>query len=98
MLDFHMTVHAETRKQQRGFRNVDIDVLLSIGEPCDSDSYRISRRSVQREIGRLKAKIQQLERMAGSIAVVCDGSVVTIHHGENDNSHRRRNGGKRHGS
>lgn len=99
MLDFHMTVHSETRKQQRGFRNVDIDLLLSLGEPCDFDGYRISRRSAQREIERLKAQIHQLERLAGSIAVVCEGSVVTVHHGENDKSNRRRrNGGKRCGS
>lgn len=99
MLDCHMTAHAEARKQQRGFRNLDIAPLVSIGEPCDFDGYRMSRRSAQREIGRLKARIHQLERLAGCIAVVCEGSVVTIHHGKNDKSNRRRrDGGKRHAS
>jgi hypothetical protein len=46
----------------------------------------------------LKAKIQQIERLAGSTAVICEGSVVTIHHGENSKSNcRRRSGGTRHG-
>lgn len=98
MLDFHMTDHAETRKQQRGFRNFDIELLLRHGEPCGCDGYRISRQFAQREISRLKAQIQQLERLAGSIAVVCEGSVVTVHHGENAKSNRRPlSAGKRHG-
>jgi len=97
MLDFHMTDHAEARKQQRGFRNADIDLLLSLGEPCGCDGYRVSHQVAQGEIGRLKAQIQQIERLAGSIAVICEGSVVTVHHGENAKSNRcRRNGGKRH--
>lgn len=98
MLDFHMTDHAETRKQQRGFRNADIDLLLSLAEPCGHDGYHVSHQIAQSEIGRLKAKIQQIERLAGSIAVICEGSVVTIHHGENSKSNcRRRNGRTRHG-
>lgn len=98
MFDFHMTYHAEVRKQQRGFRNADIDLLLSLGEPCGCDGYRVSNQIAQNEIGRLKAQIQQIERLAGSIAVVCEGSVITVHHGENSKSNnRRRSGGKRHG-
>jgi hypothetical protein len=97
MLDIRMTDHAEMRKQQRGFRNVDMDLLLSLSEPCGRDGYRVSRQSAQSEIARLKAQIQQIERLAGSIAVVCEGSVVTVHHGENAKSNRSRNGGKRHG-
>lgn len=99
MLDFHMTDHAATRKQQRGFRNIDIGLLLSLGEHCGCDDYRISRQFAQCEIGRLKAQIQQLERLAGSVAVVCEGSVVTVHHGEYGKSNRRRlKGRKRHGN
>lgn len=99
MLDFQMTGHAETRKQQRGFRNVDIDLLLSLGEPCGCDGYRVSHQIAQSEIGRLKAQIQQIERLAGSIAVICEGSVVTVHHGENRKSNcRRKNGGTHHGN
>lgn len=99
MLDVHMTDHAEVPKQQRGFRNADIDLLLSLGESCGCDGYRVSHQTAQNEIGRLKAQIQQIERLAGSIAVVCEGSVVTVHHGENPkSSRRRRKGGKRHGN
>lgn len=99
MLDFQVTDHAETRKQQRGFCNADIDLLLSLAEPCGHDGYRVSSQAAQNEIRRLKAKIQQIERLAGSIAVICEGSVVTVHHGENSKSNsRRRNGGKRHGN
>lgn len=98
MLDFHMTFHAELRKQQRGFRNADIDLLLTLGEPCGCDGYRLSHRTALNEIGRLKAQIQQIERLAGSIAVVCENSVVTVHHGENKKSNnRRRCGGSRNG-
>lgn len=99
MLDFHITNHAETRKQQRGFRNADIDVLLRLGDPCGGDGLRLSHQSAQHEIARLKAQIHQIERLTGSIAVVCGDSVVTVHHGENARSNRyRRNGGKRYGN
>jgi len=99
MLNFHMTDHAEVRKQQRGFRNADIDILLSLAEPCGCDGYRLSHKTAQNEIGRLKAQIQQIERLAGSIAVICEVSVVTVHHGENSKSNgRRRSGGTRHGN
>jgi hypothetical protein len=99
MFDFHMTDHAETRKQQRGFRNADIELMLSLGEPCGCDGYQVSHQVAQSEIGRLKAQIQQIERLAGSIAVICEGSVVTVHHGENSKSNcRRRSGGKHHGN
>jgi hypothetical protein len=98
MLDVHMTDHAEVRKQQRGFRNADIDLLLSLAEPCGRNGYHVTHQIAQSEIGRLKAKIQQIERLAGSTAVICEGSVVTIHHGENSKSNcRRRSGGTRHG-
>jgi hypothetical protein len=86
MLDFHMTDHAEMRKQQRGFRNVDIDLLLSLGETCGCDGFQLSRQSAQREIARLKAQINRIERLAGSIAIVCGNSMVTVHHGENAKS------------
>lgn len=97
MLDFHMTDHAEMRKQQRGFRNADIDLLLSLGEPCGCEGLQLSRQAAQHEIAQLKAQIHRIERLAGSIAVVCEGSMITVHHGENARSNRRRrNGGKRH--
>jgi len=97
MLDLHTTDHAEMRKQQRGFRNADVELLISLGEPFGSDGYRISRKFARHEICRLKDRIQQLERLAGSIAVVCDGSLVTVHHGDHAKSNRRRKiGGKRH--
>lgn len=98
MLDVHMTDHAKVRQQQRGFRNADLDLLLFLGEPCGFDGYRVSHRTARNEIRRLKARIQQVERLAGSIAVVCGNSVVTIHHGENKkSSSRRRRGGSRNG-
>ncbi len=98
MLDFHITEHAEKRKQQRGFRDADIDLLLSLGEPCGRDGYRFTHRTARNEIERLKAQIQQIERLAGSIAIVCEGSVVTVHHGENNKSNlSRRRGGLRDG-
>ena len=97
MSDYRLTVHAETRKQQRGFRNADIDLLLSLGEQGDFDRFTISRQAAQREIERLKVRIHQIERLAGSVVVLGGGSVITVHHGENEKSpRRRRDGGARH--
>ncbi|WP_425075086.1 hypothetical protein [Sagittula sp. S175] len=99
MLDLKMTNHAEIRRQQRGFRKADIDVLVALGEPCGHDGYRIPRRAAQDEIQRLKARIRQIERLSQSIAIVQGESVITLHHGENRKANdRRRKGGKNAGN
>ena len=90
MLDLQMTNHAEIRRQQRGFRKADIDVLVALGEPCGHDGYRIMRRTAQDEIQRLKARIRQIERLSQSTVIIAGKTVVTVHHGEN-----RRATGKR---
>lgn len=99
MLDLQMTNHAEIRRQQRGFRKADIDVLVALGEPCGYDGYRIPRRTAQDEIQRLKARIRQIERLSQSIAIIRGETVITVHHGENRRANgTRRNGGKNEGN
>ncbi|WP_417280026.1 hypothetical protein [Celeribacter sp.] len=99
MLELKVTNHAEIRRQQRGFRKADIDVLVALGEPCGHDGYRIPRRAAQDEIQRLKARIRQIERLSESIAIVRGKTVITIHHGENRGSNgKRRTGGKNAGN
>ncbi|NVO24990.1 hypothetical protein [Donghicola mangrovi] len=99
MLDLQMTNHAEIRRQQRGFRKADIDVLVALGEPCGHDGYRIPRRVAQDEIQRLKARIRQIERLSESIAIVTGNAVITVHHGENRRANgRRRKGGNNEGN
>ena len=82
MLDIHVTRHAQERLRQRGYRDTDITMLLRVAEPFGEDVYRLSNQVAQRAIERLKGAIRQIERLTGSIAVICEGALVTIHHGE----------------
>lgn len=90
MTDFSITRHASQRLAQRGFQTGDINLLLRLGEPVGRDGYRLSRSRAQREIANLKAEIQRLERLSGSVVVLCDDMVITVHHGENARSMRAR--------
>ena len=82
MLDLYVTRHAETRMRQRGFRNADIDLVLSVGTRIADDAFFVSDHDVMREIERRRREIQQLERLRGTKLVVQGGAVVTLYHSD----------------
>lgn len=82
MLDLYVTQHAETRMRQRGFRNADIDLVLSVGTRIADDAFFVSNHDVMREIERRRREIQQLERLRGSKLVVQGETVITLYHSD----------------
>lgn len=80
MPDLHVTKHAEMRMRQRGYRNVDLDLVLSAATDLGEDAFLLTDRDVAREIERRKQEIQQLERLRGSRFIMRGGALVTIYH------------------
>jgi hypothetical protein len=64
---------------QRGMRKEDIELLLMLGTTIDDDSVLLLDKDVDREIKKLKRKIEILQRMRGSRVVVDDDRVVTTY-------------------
>jgi hypothetical protein len=82
MLELHLTNHAEARMRQRGFRNSDVDLVLSVGTRTDEDAFCLTDQDAGREIQRRKREIQQLERLRGTKMIVRGDALVTIYHSE----------------
>jgi hypothetical protein len=80
MLDLHITNHAEARMRQRGFRKVDVDLVLSVATRVGKDVFFLTDQDAAREIERRKHEIQQLERLRGSKMIVESNALITLYH------------------
>jgi hypothetical protein len=77
MLSF--SKHALQRAAQRNLRDVDLEVILTLGcEVADGYLMRDSDcRAAERE---LKRALQQVRRLRGKRLVIKDGKIVTVFH------------------
>ena len=50
MIDLLATRHAQERIRQRGYRDLDVNLLVRLAEPCGDDAYYLSNRVLDREI------------------------------------------------
>lgn len=82
MNDLCLTHHAETRMRQRGFRNADIGLVLSVATRVAEDAFFLSDKDAAREIERRRREIQQLERLRGTKLIVEDENVITLYHSD----------------
>ncbi len=79
MHDLRLTHHAETRLRQRGFRNADVGLVLSVATRVADDAFFLSDKDAAREIQRRRHEIQQLERLRGTKLIVEGKSLITIY-------------------
>lgn len=86
MNDLSFTRHAETRMRQRGFRNADIGVVLSVATRVTEDAFFLSDKDAAREIERRRREIQQLERLRGTKLIVEGENVITLYHSDRKQS------------
>jgi hypothetical protein len=75
-----MTEHAQRRKQQRGFRDTDISIVLQTATQVAPDAFMLTRADAAREIEKRKREIQQFERLSGSKIIVEGDTVITCYH------------------
>jgi hypothetical protein len=90
MLDLHITNHAATRMRQRGFRKLDVDLVLSVATRIGEDAFFLTDRDAAREIERRRNEIQQIDRLRGSKIIVDGGAIITLYHmaRKSNRSHR----------
>lgn len=86
MNDLSFTRHAETRMRQRGFRNADIGLVLSVATRVAEDAFFLSDKDAAREIERRRREIQQLERLRGTKLIVEGENVITLYHSDRKQS------------
>lgn len=82
MHNLRFTHHAETRMRQRGFRNTDVSLVLSVATRVADDAFFLSDKDAVREIERRRHEIQQLERLRGTKLVVDGEDVITLYHSD----------------
>ncbi|MCY4312481.1 MAG: hypothetical protein OXD44_02090 [Gammaproteobacteria bacterium] len=70
MTGLAITRHGEIRMSQRGFRKTDLEFLLAYGTEIGRDRIMLTKQDAAREIGMLKKKIANLERLSGKVLVV----------------------------
>lgn len=86
MNDLSFTRHAETRMRQRGFRNADIGLVLSVATRVAEDAFFLSDKDAAREIERRRREIQQLERLRGTKLIVEGENVITLYNSDRKQS------------
>lgn len=88
MQDLRFTHHAETRMRQRGFRNADVGLVLSVATRVAEGAFFLSDKDATREIERRRREIQQLERLRGTKLIVEGENIVTLYHSDRKPSHQ----------
>jgi len=86
MHDLRFTRHAEIRMRQRGFRDTDIGLVLSVATRVAEDAFFLSNKDAAREIERRRREIQQLERLRGTKLIVEGENVITLYHSDRKQS------------
>ena len=79
MLDLRVTAHAQTRMRQRGFKQADIEAVLSAETRLSGDAFFRSRCDAQREIEKRKLEIQQFERLPGTELILVGEKLITAY-------------------
>lgn len=90
MFDLRITRHAECRMRQRGFKAIDVELIMSSSTQVAEDAFFLTNEDVAREIVKRKTEIQQLERLRGSKAIVAEGKLITIY--RSPANHKQRKG------
>ena len=93
MTDLAPTRHAEVRTRQRGLRDADIALLMDAATSVGGGVLLLTNGDADREIAKLKRKIQQIDRLRGVKVVVAGNAIVTAYHScPTDQRHALRRG------
>lgn len=87
MLDLHITRHAQTRMDQRGLTEADIDLILAFGSEVEG-GFVLRKKDVQAQLQQLRAQIQRIEKLEGKRVVVAKAHLVTAYHASSEDLKR----------
>ncbi len=82
MTSIAITGHGEARMSQRCICRSDLDTLIAHGTGISPDRFMLMKQDAARLIWGLKKQIATLERSTGKQAVVADGLLITVYHGQ----------------
>lgn len=71
--------HARIRMAQRGIREADIDLILTMGSEVEG-GLLVRRKDFERYEADLRARIQKAERLVGKRLVMVKDTLVTAYH------------------
>ena len=78
-----MTKHAEIRKQQRGFSEQSLEIVLrygrSITAPGGATKVFFGNKECQQVISEFKKVIQIMDRARGTNIIIADDNIITVY-------------------
>ena len=83
--------HARQRLGQRGFKQVDEDLLTAFGEQVE-DGYLMTNQAIQDARLSLKTSLQRLDHLKGATLIEADGAVVTVYRADRKRVKRLKSG------
>jgi len=83
-----LTPHVEKRMRQRGLRDADLSLVMEVASPVGADVWLLTDEDVAREVGRLKRRLQRVERLRGTKVVVSEDAVVTAYRSTSNDQRR----------
>ena len=82
-VEMKLTGHAQKRKQQRGFRNLSIEIIRNFGRiekaPGGVVKVFFGRKECQRASREFKRAIQLLDKSRGSTLIIDEDNLITLY-------------------
>ena len=75
----HLTVHAEARMRQRGFREEDMGILLACGSRSHDGALTLTQRDAALAKDLLRRRMLAIDRLTGMTAILDGTHVVTVY-------------------
>jgi hypothetical protein len=82
-----LTCHATTRLSQRGFRNVDVDLIQQIGTIVE-DGFIVRKSDCRARQQELKRLSDRIGRLSGARVVLVGENVLTVYRAEKPTERR----------
>ena len=79
-MNLSFSSHARTRMRQRGMSENDVRLIVEFGSDVRHGLRQLLGRDIDREVRRLKRRIQDFERLRNCAVIHEDNSVITAYH------------------
>jgi len=84
-MEMKLTKHAKTRKNQRGFSKIVMDIILTYGNYKNARGGAIKvhfgKKEHQNIITELKRAIQAMDKVKGGSIIIAEDKIITLYKG-----------------